>query len=81
VSGAARRTVGDWVKAYQEQGVEGLKAGWKGGNKRKLSEAQRQDLYARLQPMALQPAAMTEKGSSRGKLWSVEALEQVGEQW
>ena len=53
VTGAARRTVGDWVKAYREQGVEGLKPGWKGGNNRKLSAAQREDLYSRLQQMAV----------------------------
>jgi transposase len=37
VTGATRRTVDDWVKAYGTHGVVGLKPGWKGGNSRKLT--------------------------------------------
>ena len=51
VTGAARRTVADWVKAYQKEGIAGLKPGWKGGNHRKLSGEKRIELGQRLQQM------------------------------
>ena len=81
VTGAARRTVGDWVKAYQAQGLAGLKPGWKGGNNRKLSNSEREELYGRLQQMPTAQGLTTDESDRQGKFWSVDAVEQVVEQW
>jgi transposase len=51
VSGAARRTIADWIKAYQVKGLEGLKPGWKGGNHHTLTVKQRADCTQRLRQM------------------------------
>lgn len=32
VTGAARRTLEDWVRAYRARGIDGLQPGWKRGN-------------------------------------------------
>jgi transposase len=81
VTGAARRTVGDWVKAYQTQGLAGLKPGWTGGNNRKLSTRQREELYGRLQQLPTGSGLTTNEPGSQATFWSVEAVEQVVEQW
>ncbi len=49
VSMASRRTIQRWVDSYEAAGLDGLKAGWKGGNHRGLSEGQRTALKKQLQ--------------------------------
>ena len=49
VTGAPRRTIANWVGAYQSRGLVGLKPGWKGGTNRKLSVVERARVIQRLQ--------------------------------
>ena len=72
VTGAARRTVVDWVKAYQKEGIAGLKPGWKGGNHRKLSGEKRVELG---QALSGQTHLQTEA------FWTVETVAAAIEQW
>jgi transposase len=81
VTGAARRTVEDWIKAYRAHGVAGLKPGGKGGNSRKLTVNERAELTNRLQHMTVEQALSQEERGERGSFWTVEAVERVVEQW
>ena len=81
VSGAARRTVEDWIKAYRAYGVGGLKPGWKGGNSRKLAVQEREELVTRLQHMTVGQALSQEEGGHSSPFWTVEAVERVVEKW
>lgn len=81
VTGAARRTVEDWVKAYRQRGVAGLKPGWKGGNSRKLSIQERAELIERLQSMTVEQALSQAERVDDGPFWTVEAVKRVVEKW
>lgn len=81
VTGAARRTVEDWIKAYRTQGVMGLKPGWKGGNSRKLTVQERAELTNRLRHMTVEQALSHEEYIANGPFWTVTAVERVVEQW
>ncbi len=81
VTGAARRTVADWVKAYQKEGVEGLKPSWKGGNHRKLSAEQRVELGQRLQQMTPRQALSAQRQPQTDAFWTVETVATAIEQW
>jgi transposase len=81
VTGAARRTVEDWVKAYRTRGVAGLQPGWKGGNSRKLTLHERKELVNRLQHMSVEQALSQEERVGNGLFWTVEAVERVVEKW
>lgn len=79
VTGAARRTVEDWIKAYRAHGVAGLKPGWKGGNSRKLAVKEREDKTNRLQHMTVEQVLSQEERVHSGSFWTVEAVERVVE--
>jgi len=81
VSGAARRTIADWVKAYQNAGVEGLKPGWKGGNHRKLSAEKRVECAQRIQPMTPGQALRGQRERPLDGFWSVETAAAAVERW
>lgn len=81
VTGAARRTVADWVQAYQAHGIDGLKPGWKGGNSRKLSSQARVEIGQRLQQMTPEQALVQDEGAATGDFWTVEDVARVVEQW
>ncbi len=53
--GVARRTVQDWVRRYNLDGVEGLKDRRRGGNQRKLDDGQEQRVVDYLNQQAEDP--------------------------
>lgn len=82
VSGAARRTIADWIKAYQAKGLEGLKPGWKGGNHRTLTVEQRAECTQRLRQMSPAQVLTEQHGVvMNGGFWSIETVGQAVEQW
>jgi transposase len=81
VSGAARRTVADWVKAYQKTGIEGLKPGWKGGNHHKLSNEQRAEIHERLLQMTPGQALGGHTPLSNTTFWTLETTALAVERW
>jgi len=81
VTGAARRTLEDWVRAYRAQGIDGLQPGWKGGNNRKLAGAVREELTAKLNQMRVAQALTEEERGSHSQFWTIEAVERVVEKW
>jgi transposase len=81
VSGAARRTIADWVKAYQKAGIEGLKPGWKGGNHRKLSAEKRLECAQRIQQMTPEQVLSRQNERPEEGFWSVETVAAAVEGW
>jgi len=81
VSGAARRTIADWVKSYQKTGIEGLKPGWKGGNHRKLSAEQRRECEQRLQQTTPEQALSGQTEQALDGFWSVETVAAAVAHW
>jgi len=81
VTGAARRTLEDWVRAYRARGIDGLKPGWKGGNNRKLAVEAREELTSQLSQMTVAQALCEEERGSHTQFWTIEAVERVVEKW
>jgi len=81
VTGAARRTLEDWVRAYRARGVAGLKLGWKGGNNRKLAVETREELTAKLGQLTVAQALTEEERGTNSPFWSIEAVERVVAKW
>jgi len=81
VTGARRRTVADWVKAYQQVGIEGLKPGWKGGNHRKLSVEKRVDFGQRVQQLTPRQALHEPDSLPNTEFWCIETVAAAVEQW
>lgn len=71
VSGASRRTIQRWVYTYEAAGLEGLAPGWKGGNHRVLSVAQRTAVLEQLQHQSPNDVLSAAERPSDGKFWTV----------
>jgi transposase len=79
VTGAARRTIGDGLSAYQMKGLAGLKRGWAGGNSRKLSQPLREAIGQRLNDAT--PEQVLGSAYQGNRFWSIETVAQAVEQW
>jgi len=77
---ASRRTIQRWVDSYEAAGLAGLKAGWKGGNHRHLSEAQRTALKHQLQNQRPNDVLTTGDEAQSDKFWTVVAVRELVEQ-
>jgi transposase len=76
VAQASQRTVRRWVARYNEDGLNGLRERWQGGNNRKLTREQRGELKAKLQqsrPVDLQ--------LSQNRYWTVSDLQTALASW
>ena len=80
VTGAARRTVEDWVTAYRAAGIGGLKPGWAGGNNRKLTAEARAAVGVRLGAMTVEQALGRATTKDTPAFWSIETVGQAVEQ-
>lgn len=76
-TGAPRRTLANWVKAYQTRGLDGLKAGWEGGNNRTMSVAERKRVIQRLQAGRAVAEGQVKPGVG---FWDIETVQAVVEQ-
>ena len=81
VSGAARRTIADWVKSYQKAGIDGLKPGWKGGNHRILSAEKRMECEQRIQQMTPEQALSGQPEVVLDGFWNAETVAAAVERW
>ncbi len=79
VSMASRRTIQRWVDSYEAGGLDGLKAGWKGGNHRNLSEAQRTALKHQLQNQQPNEALAIGDEAQGNKFWTVATVRELVE--
>lgn len=79
VSMASRRTIQRWVDSYEAAGLDGLKAGWKGGNHRNLSEAQRSALKNQLHNQQPSEVLATGDEAQGDKFWTVATVRELVE--
>lgn len=79
VSMASRRTIQRWVDSYEAAGLDGLKVGWKGGNHRKLSAAQRTALKHQLQNQRPNEVLTAGDEAQDDKCWTVAAVQELVE--
>jgi len=59
---SSRRTVQDWVRRYNTQGIDGLRERRRGGNQRKLTDRQERELMAHLDAQADDPRGGLRRG-------------------
>lgn len=74
MSGVSERSIRRWVERYETDGIAGLKAGWKGGNHRGLSQAQRAAAGVQLREHT--PSAVLGK-TEAGVFWTVERVSEL----
>jgi putative transposase len=81
VVGSSKRSIQRWVQDYQQQGIDGLKPGWRGDNAKKLSDAQRAEVVQRLQQY--QPAQLLgpDQRLSQGAFWTVRDVQVALNAW
>lgn len=70
-----------WAIEYQRGGLDALKSHWAVGNAQKLSNEQRQDLFAKLEQYSPAQVIAPEVRIERGLFWTTSDLEIVVEQW
>lgn len=70
-----------WAIEYRRGGLTGLKSRWAVGNANKLSDEQRQDLFAKLEQYSPEQVIAPDVRVERGAFWTVSDLEIVVEQW
>lgn len=70
-----------WAIAYRRGGLVGLKSRWAVGNANKLSDEQRQDLFAKLEQYSPAQVIAPNVRVEHGSFWTVSDLEIVVEQW
>jgi len=80
VSMASRRTIQRWVDNYEAGGLDGLKAGWKGGNHRGLSAAQRTALKSQVQNQRPHEVLATGDEAQGDGFWTVADVRELVEQ-
>lgn len=70
-----------WAIEYQRGGLAALKSRWAVGNANKLSDEQRQDLFAKLEQYSPEQVIAPDVRVERGAFWTVSDLAIVVEQW
>ena len=79
ISRASRRTIQRWVDRDEATGLDGLKAGWKGGNHRGLSAAQRTALKNQLQNQRPNQGLATGEEAREDRCWTVADIRELVE--
>jgi transposase len=81
LTSCSRTSLMEWCQLFRSQGVAGLKDKRMGGNRAKLTHAQREDLKTRL--MQYTPAQLfgSQAATRQGQFWTVEDLHQAVQQW
>jgi transposase len=77
ITGCSRTSLFDWCRSYREEGLAGLVDKRAGGNSRKLTPAQIEELATKLHRYC--PKDLF--GQEAGLYWSVEALRRAIERW
>jgi transposase len=70
-----------WAMDYRRGGLEALKSRWAVGNANKLTDAQRQDLFEKLEQSSPDQVIAPTMRVARGTFWTVSDLQLVVEQW
>lgn len=79
--GCSRSSLMNWCRTYLERGPVGLEDDRGGGNNRKLSAAQREDLQTRLQSYTPAQVFGPQAATPDGQFWTVADVYRAVEQW
>jgi transposase len=77
ITGCSRTTLMDWCRRYRSDGLAGLRDGRRGGNRAKLSPAQRQSVRATLQQYTPRQLFGPEAATVDGQFWTVSDLKHL----
>jgi len=81
IVGCPRSTLMDWVQTYRDGGIEALDDHRVGGNSRKLSIEQRQDLARKLRQYTPRSLFGPEAATADGQAWTVSDLRRAVHEW
>ena len=70
-----------WAIDYRRGGLSALKSRWAVGNANKLTDEQRQELFAKLEQYSPEQVIAPDVRVERGAFWTVSDLQIVVEQW
>lgn len=79
ITGCSRTSLMAWCRRYRSDGLAGLRDGRQGGNRAKLTPAQRQSVRATLQQYTPRQLFGPETATSNGQFWTVSDLKQLVE--
>ncbi len=79
ITGCSRTTLMDWCRRYRSDGLAGLRDGRQGGNRAKLTSAQRQSVRATLQQYTPRQLFGPQAATTDGQFWTVSDLKQLVE--
>ncbi len=81
LTGCSRASLMHWCHGYRTQGVSGLVDGRVGGNRAKLTPAQRQQVRAKLQQYSPRQLFGADTATADGQFWTVPDLQRAVQQW
>ncbi len=81
VTGCSRTSLMDWCRRYRMQGVDGLADQRVGGNRAKLTSAQRQMVRAKLHQYTPRQLFGPAAATPDGQFWTVADLQRAVQRW
>ena len=81
VVGCSRSSLMNWRRTYLDRGAEGLEDERVGGNRSKLTAAQREDLKTHLQSSTPAMVLGPQTATKEGQFWTVPDVHQAVEKW
>ena len=81
ITGCSRTSLMDWCRLYRADGLPGLVDGRVGGNRAKLTPAQRQSVRAYLHQYTPRQLFGPDTATSDGQFWSLPDLKRAVQQW
>ncbi len=81
ITGCSRTSLLDWCRRYQHHGVPGLLDGRVGGNRAKLTAAQRQHVHTFLHHYTPRQLFGSEAATPTGEFWTLPDLKRAVHQW
>lgn len=81
ITGCSRTSLMDWCRRYRTHGLTGLVDGRRGGNRAKLTPAQRQTVRAKLHQYTPGQLFGSEAATTDGRFWTVPDLQRAVERW
>jgi transposase len=81
ITGCSRTSLLDWCRLYRTRGVAGLVDGRRGGNRAKLTFAQRETVRTNLQQYTPRQLFGPETATPDGQFWTVPDLKRAVQNW
>jgi transposase len=86
ITGCSETSLRRWARHYRQQGVDGLRSHWRGGNRARLSQAQREQIQALVHQSPPHQVLGRHQRRHDAPFWTVEDLmvvveEKYGVRW